>query len=334
VIKLAVLKTTPFDLIEGDHVLAKVSATNSYGESSYSPVGNGATIWVEPDAPVALANNAEVTNANEIAVTWQEGVNNGGTEVLDFRLWYTLESANSFVVLVEGLTVEYYTTIVALVDGENYKFKVQARNAVGFGAFSSEVVIRAAKVPEMPISVQTSVELSSVVISWTPDYDGGSPIIAYQIVIRESDGLTFTEDASNCDGSSAQVVVDLECTVPISVLKESPYSLEWGASVYAKVKAINVVGDSEWSIEANGAVILTVPTPPQSLSNNVAVTNKDQIGLTWYEGPDTSGTPVIDFRIWYTTVEANNYEVLVSDNVPRYYTVSPLIAGTSYKFKV
>ena len=50
--------------------------------------------------------------------------------------------------------------------------------------------------------------------------------------------------------------------MPISSLKASPYLLEWGASVYAKVKAINVVGESEYSIEGNGAVILTVPTAP------------------------------------------------------------------------
>ena len=41
---------------------------------------------------------------------------------------------------------------------------------------------------------------SSVKISWTPDYDGGSPITAYKIIIRESDEVTYSEDGSNCDG--------------------------------------------------------------------------------------------------------------------------------------
>lgn len=53
--------------------------------------------------------------------------------MLDYRIMYTLESTNTFTVLVDSLTVEYYTTIVELEDGQNYKFKIQARNAVGYG---------------------------------------------------------------------------------------------------------------------------------------------------------------------------------------------------------
>jgi hypothetical protein len=51
--------------------------------------------------------------------------------------------------------------------------------------------------------------------------------------------------------------------------------LIWGASIYSKVRAINLVGESEFSLEGNGAVILTTPNAPQTLANNVAVTNKD-----------------------------------------------------------
>jgi hypothetical protein len=111
-------------LIEGDHVYAKVIASNVYGDSVFSPVGNGAAIQVVPDAPLFFANNAEVTNAYEIGMTWQEGVNNGGTDLLDYRIWYTLQSADSYQVLIDSLLYEYYTTIVELQDGENYKFKV------------------------------------------------------------------------------------------------------------------------------------------------------------------------------------------------------------------
>jgi hypothetical protein len=149
-----------------------------------------------------------------------------------------------------------------LVPGENYKFKVQARNAVGYGSFSEEITIRAAKIPEMPISVTTQVDVDNVIVSWVPDYDGGSPIFAYKILTRESDGETFTEDLVNCNGSEQTIVDGDSCTVPISALKADPYSLIWGASIYAKVKAINLVGESEYSLEGNGAVILTTPNAP------------------------------------------------------------------------
>jgi hypothetical protein len=42
----------------------------------------------------------------------------------------------------------------------------------------------------------------------------------------------------------------------------SYFTLEWGASIYAKVLAYNVYGDSLISLEGNGAVIVTIPDAP------------------------------------------------------------------------
>lgn len=47
-------KEEPFNLFEGDHIYAKVSAINDYGESVTSPVGDGASLLVVPDAPFNL----------------------------------------------------------------------------------------------------------------------------------------------------------------------------------------------------------------------------------------------------------------------------------------
>jgi hypothetical protein len=56
-IPLSVLQASPYLLTLGDSVYATVSATNLYGESSSSAVGNGATIVTVPDAPINLADN-------------------------------------------------------------------------------------------------------------------------------------------------------------------------------------------------------------------------------------------------------------------------------------
>lgn len=78
---------------------------------------------------------------------------------------------------------------------------------------------------------------------------------------------------TNCDGSQPQIISDLSCSIPISVLRASPFFLNWGQSVYAKVIAGNIVGDSDYSAVGNGAVILTVPDKPINLANVAAVTN-------------------------------------------------------------
>lgn len=141
-----------------------------------------------PDAPISLANNAAITDANQIGFTWQEG-SNGGTAVLDWLVFYTLQETNSYELLESGVLTAAYTTTVSLQTDSLYKFKVQARNAVGISDFSSELVVRAARIPDVPTDVTTTADKIDVIMSrifftWTAPYDGGSAITSYTVLIQ------------------------------------------------------------------------------------------------------------------------------------------------------
>lgn len=69
-------------------------------------------------------------------------------------------------------------------------------------------------------------------------------------------------------------MISTACTVPTTQLKNAPFNLPWGSSIYAKVTAVNVYGNSLESVEGNGAKILTVPDAPVNLANNAALTSK------------------------------------------------------------
>jgi hypothetical protein len=43
-------------LVKDDKIEVKISATNAYGSSNYSVVGNGAVIWYVPNPPRFLEN--------------------------------------------------------------------------------------------------------------------------------------------------------------------------------------------------------------------------------------------------------------------------------------
>ncbi len=59
IISLTTLKASPFSLVKGDSVYAKIISVNVYGDSeTYSDAGNGAVIQNIPDAPISLANDA------------------------------------------------------------------------------------------------------------------------------------------------------------------------------------------------------------------------------------------------------------------------------------
>lgn len=81
-----------------------------------------------------------------------------------------------------------------------------------------------------------------------------------------------------------------------------PYSHTWGSSIYAKVYATNIKGDSIESLAGNGAKILRVPDAPVSLSNVPSVTSSSTIGLTWLDGADNGGTAILDYIISFAKV--------------------------------
>lgn len=63
----------------------------------------------------------------------------------------------------------------------------------------------------MPLNLITSVDetheiMENIIISWSTPYDGGSPLLSFTILIREIDGVTFTEDQVNCLGSDSGIL--------------------------------------------------------------------------------------------------------------------------------
>ena len=49
--------TTPFNFDWGQSIYAKIIASNAYGDSAESDVGNGAILMTKPDAPINLAED-------------------------------------------------------------------------------------------------------------------------------------------------------------------------------------------------------------------------------------------------------------------------------------
>ena len=158
-------------------------ATNVVGSSSASISGNGAVITTNPDAPSSLANNAAITNASVIALTWTAPAVIGGTSVIDYRVSWD-QGSSSYAVLASGITTASYSTAATLTANTVYKFKVESRNAFGFSTtYSNEVSIRAASLPTAPQTLANNVAVTAsgiVGLTWSAvSSDGGSPVIDY-----------------------------------------------------------------------------------------------------------------------------------------------------------
>jgi hypothetical protein len=81
------LNASPFSIVWGSSVWAKLSAINVYGESSMSSVGNGGIIITKPDAPLNILEDTAERTLNSIGFYWEQGVSDGGSIVIDFRIY-------------------------------------------------------------------------------------------------------------------------------------------------------------------------------------------------------------------------------------------------------
>ena len=143
------LLAPPFSLPWGSSIYAKIIATNLVNSSAASALGNGGIILTNPDAPLSLQNLPAITNASRIGLSWVTGNANGGTAVIDYRVSWD-QGTNTYVALASNIGTTSYTTLITLSANTVYKFKIEARNSFGFSAYSSEVQIRAAMIPDPP----------------------------------------------------------------------------------------------------------------------------------------------------------------------------------------
>lgn len=125
----------------------------------------------------------------------------------------------------------------------------------------------------------------------------------------------------------------VECTIHVSIFRSAPYSLEWGSSIYVKVIATNIYGDSIESVEGNGAIITTTPNAPINLEEVYAQRTKSTLGLSWEADPFIGGAVIEDFRVNIAVV-GEAFTVLVSGLTSPEYLVTGLTFGVTYEFKV
>jgi hypothetical protein len=258
---------------------------------------------IVPAAPILLQNEPSGTSKTTARFSWSDG-ENGGKVITDYKI-YSDNASGNWAEIASGITERVYTAS-GLSSGLIYKFKVQARNSVGFGPLSEAVSILTAVVPDAPDAPTTSTVANDVLVQWiSPSADSlneyGAAISGYKVLIQTSTGVDYYEELVHCDGSDPAIIAGLFCTIPMSTLQGAPFMLSLGASVYAKVAAINQIGNSLESLPGNGATITLsfVPDAPINLKRNELLTTRTQISFTWENGLSNGGQPIIDYRVTY-----------------------------------
>lgn len=235
-----------------------------------------------------------------------------------------------------------YTVASGVTAGGSYTLRVRARNAHGWGAFSAEAVLVAASTPEAPATAVTTIENIYVNVAWDAPSSNSAAIDGYEVYIADSAG-TFVLEATYCDGfTSAAVLADTFCLVPMSVLRGVDYGLGLGEIVRVVVRAHNLYGYGDLSsVNAAGVAIQTAPSQVLALVLGGSTT-ESQVELNWdalTTSAATGGATILSYNIqWDLGYGTGVYENLVgyaSDYSTTAYTVtSGVSAGIVFSFRV
>ena len=223
-------------LTNGTDYEARVRATNSQGNSTFSAEGTETPVAARPGGGATFALRADTGDASgEVDLDWL-APDDGGAPITQYRYQWKSGGQN-YSGGRSGTTTTTSATIDSLNDGTEYDFRVRATNSVGNGPNSSE----ASATPETPFTPpvdtvpglptnHTGTPRRPLIIDWVwevPNDNGGQRIESYDHQWRYSG-----------DAWSGNTVTTESTYRRISVADTS-------TSVQARVRAVNSVGNRQ-----------------------------------------------------------------------------------------
>lgn len=182
------MTASPYSLIVGSPVIARITATNQIGPSTSGLDSSGeAVIQGIPSAPSTGPTRGSETTTSQIqidintltgsdagyatitsyGVQWDQGQNNGS--------FYEIAGETS-----DSLQTSFIVTSSISIS-QSYTFRYHAKNVFGFGNYSPTSTIKAIDVPDQPTNVAIANSGANVVITWNEPNANGSPITYYDI---------------------------------------------------------------------------------------------------------------------------------------------------------
>lgn len=189
---MANLRGYPWFLQQADSVVIKVAAQNLVGWSEFSALSlTNALMEDVPHKPLASPLRDDILTSDILLqVTWATFNNpeDGGATIISYHLQYDDASDSQTWTDLVGLSSDEISDsfgVTATIQKDHtYRFRYRAKNVHGWGAYSDELSLIAARRADKPAPVVTSNEETDVKIAWTePDYNGGSPLLGYRITI-------------------------------------------------------------------------------------------------------------------------------------------------------
>jgi len=342
-IPMTVLTASPFNLAVDDEVKARVTAYNERGWSDVSDdTATGTTISTIPSQMAAITRNA-LTSTSQVVIDWtalSSSPSNGGSAITSYGVQWD-QGTGVWIELIgesSDFTGVQYAITTGIVMGNNYQFKVRAKNLWGWGDYSSISQVTSYGIPSQVYSLTTSIDSATggVKIAWAEPASNGATISAYRVEIKDS-GSSWITETTDCDGSDATIMSNLYCIIPMSTLTGGSFTLPVNTLVEVQIRATNSYGDGSYSsVNSVGAKTRTTPVQMSAPTEGTDVT-ENQIDIDWTaltSSSDTGYSTILGYRVYYDNGGATTPSIFVAETLDTTYTTTGLTTGTTYNFAV
>ena len=291
----------------------RVRAWNDSGAGTPAFVDATTAATGIPGAPLNLTATADGPSA--IDLDWDAPSSNGGSAITGYEVTVSADGGVSFgPPQTTGLTSYRHGSLAA---GVTRHYRVRARNANGFGPWSSVEHATTADnaTPGAPRDLTAdAVGASAIDLEWDAPVDAGSaPVTGYRI-----------------EWSGAGVIWDvLERNYRGTDYRDD--GLSPGTTRHYRVAAVNQYGQGDWSNEAS-ATTSSLPGRPTGLTARARGTSEIELDWTAPSG----GGPVTGYRIeWSETgTGTRGWTLLVRNSRTTSYTHTRLSPGTTRHYRV
>ena len=233
----------------GAPIIAVVEALNAVNVYSIPSAENTvyAVVKLVPQVAPVLARGSS-TSEFQVQLTWAaiDTTISSGSAVTGYSIyWDNGAGAGSITILLTTISSPStlsYTQTTGLTPGSIYNYAIKATNVIGTGPASSALAVTVAATPDQLGPSTTTLSTLSARIDWPATTSThSSAVTSYVIQIKKADG-TYATHVAECDGANPTVVTNRYCTILMSTLTGSSYSLTAGTPIIAQVAAVNAAG--------------------------------------------------------------------------------------------
>ncbi len=272
----------------------RVAARNRAGLSDWSSVAQATTDLTTPGVPIGLT---AMPGTDRILLTWSRPATDGGSPITGYLIETSSSVSGPWIIHLastNSTATSYLHT--GLAPGTSRFYRVAALNAQGHGAPSNVVrgATNAAR-PGQPQSLRArAASATSIVLSWeAPASDGGARITGYSVQARGPNDGTWIIIRPHT-GSTATTFTHI--------------NLQPATFYRYRVRAINSVGEGQWSLETAGLTHPAVPGAPVGLTARGVGTSR--IDLAWLAPRNTGGVAIRGYRIEASDDEGSTWNII------------------------